>query len=54
MGTLKSPMSQVLSDTSLKVFFGTKAWESCTPAFLLGGGGGGGYNPVLALLRHLC
>ena len=42
MGTLKSPVSQVLSDTSLKVFFGTKAWESCTPAFLWGGGRGVG------------
>ena len=24
MGALKSPMSQVMSDTSVKVFFGTK------------------------------
>ena len=36
---LQSPMLQVLSNTSLKVFFST------TPNFCLGMGGGGGYGP---------
>ena len=34
-GALKLPMSQVLSNTSIKVFFGIKTW----------GGGGGGSPP---------
>ena len=50
MCTLKSPMSQVLSNKSVKVFSAPKRWggggEGTLPhnKFLLGGAGGG-YGP---------
>ena len=43
MCTLKSLMSQVLSNSSIKVFYGTKTWE-----------GGGDKTPTGPLLRRLC
>ena len=35
MGALKLPMSQVLSNTSLELFYGTKTWGSCAPLIFL-------------------
>ena len=38
MCALKSAISQVLSNTALKVFFGTKTWRALPHKFLFGGG----------------
>ena len=46
MYVLKLPMSQVMSNTSVKVFFG--------PNFCLGRGGGGATDLPVPLLRRLC
>ena len=45
MYVLKLPMSQVMSNTSVKVFFGTKMFV---------GGGGGAMDLLVPLLRRLC
>ena len=50
MCTLKSPMSQLLSNKSVKVFShqngeGGGGGDSAPKKFLLGGGGGGGGRP---------
>ena len=47
MYVLKLPMSQVMSNTSVKVFCGTKM-------FVWGGGGGGVTDLPVSLLRRLC
>ena len=44
MYVLKLPMSQVMSNTSVKVFFATKMFV----------GGGGAMDLLVPLLRRLC